>query len=144
MRIAMGADHAGYSLKEALKRWLIHAGHDVIDMGTDSDVAVDYPEYSQRVARAVAAQEVERGVLVCGSGIGMAMAANRFPAVRAAVVRTLHDAQISREHNDANVICFGARCTAEDDASALLRHWLQAPFSGGRHVRRVEKIDHRL
>lgn len=140
MNIAIGADHAGFLLKQHLMLALRALGHFVTDLGTDSAASVDYPDFAVRVAEAVAAGAAERGVLVCGSGIGMCMAANRVPGVRAAVLRSPDDARLSREHNDANIACFGERLTPAPTAEQLLALWLQTPFAGGRHVRRVEKI----
>lgn len=141
MHIAIGADHAGYPLKEQLAQWLRAAGHTVQDCGTASTDSVDYPRFAAQVAQAVQQRHAQRGVLVCGSGIGMAMAANRYAGVRAVVIRSTQDAQLSREHNDANVACFGGRITAANDAVPLLDLWLHTDFAGGRHQRRVEQMD---
>lgn len=141
MQIAIGADHAGLELKEHLRAWLERAGHAVQDVGTSSTASVDYPLFAAQVARAVRTGTAERGVLVCGSGIGMAMAANRYPGIRAAVLRVPHDAQLSREHNNANIACFGGRITAPRDAEQLLTLWLATDFAGGRHERRVQQLD---
>lgn len=141
MKIAIGCDHAGFSLKQTLKRHLSDLKHDVIDCGADSDAKSDYPIFAQEASRLVSCGKCERAVLVCGSGIGMCMAANRFSRVRAAVIRDEYDAQMSRSHNDANVACFGARLTAEGDAVHLLDVFLETPFEGGRHAARVAKIE---
>ncbi len=141
MKIAMGSDHAGLPLKEVLKSFLESENITVIDLGTNSADSVDYSDYAKQVAQAVAGREVERGVLVCGSGQGMAMAANRSKGVRAAVIRDGYDARMTREHNDANVACFGARVTPAELAKEYLKIWLTTPFEGGRHQRRVDKID---
>jgi ribose 5-phosphate isomerase B len=138
--IALGADHAGWELKEAIKSWLIEQGHLVLDFGTHSPDSVDYPDYAAQVADAVSVAKVERGVLVCGTGIGMAMAANKVPGVRAAACGDLYTARMSREHNDANVLALGARLTAADVAVEIVGVWLQTAFGDGRHRRRVEKI----
>ncbi len=138
--IALGADHAGWELKEDLKAWLIQHGHQVIDFGTHSPEAVDYPDYASQVAESVAAAKAERGVLVCGTGIGMSMTANKIAGVRAAVCGDIFTARMSREHNDANVLAMGARLTQRDTAIEILRAWLTTEFAGGRHARRVEKI----
>ncbi|PYN09482.1 MAG: ribose 5-phosphate isomerase B [Candidatus Rokuibacteriota bacterium] len=138
--IALGADHAGYSLKEKLKTWLAADGHRVIDHGTHSTDSVDYPDYAAAVAETVRAGEAERGVLVCGSGIGMAMAANKVPGVRAAVAADPTVARLSRQHNDANVLALGARLTAPGHALEVVQVWLATPFEGGRHARRVDKL----
>lgn len=141
MHIIIGTDHAGVALKDHLAATLRVDGHDVTDVGVFEPTSVDYPDITDQVARAVQAGRAERGVLVCGSGIGVAMRANRFRGVRAVVVRTPYDAEMSREHNNANVACFGARVTEPATADALLRQWLMTPFSGGRHQPRVAKID---
>ena len=138
--VALGADHAGWELKEALKAWLFDQGHQVLDFGTHSPDPVDYPDYAAQVAEAVAVAKVERGILVCGTGIGMAITANKVPGVRAATCSDLYTARMSREHNDANVLALGARITARDAAIEILDTWLSVPFAGGRHVRRVEKL----
>jgi ribose 5-phosphate isomerase B len=138
--IALGADHAGWELKEHLKAWLIHHGHQVVDFGTHSPGSVDYPDYAGQVAEAVSATRAERGVLVCGTGIGMAIAANKMPRIRAAQCSDAFSARMSREHNDANVLTLGARLTGHETAVEILRTWLEAEFAGGRHARRVEKI----
>jgi ribose 5-phosphate isomerase B len=140
MVIALGADHAGWELKEALKAWLIQSGHQILDFGTHSPDAVDYPDYALQVAEAVAAAKAERGVLVCGTGIGMAMAANKIPGVRAALCSDSFTARISREHNDANVLALGGRLTSAELGLEILQAWLSTAFAGGRHERRVTKI----
>ena len=138
--IALGADHAGYTLKEKLKTWLAADGHRVIDHGTHSTDSVDYPDYAAAVAESVRAGDAERGVLVCGSGIGMAMAANKVAGVRAAVAADADVARLARQHNDANVLALGARLTAPVHALAIVQAWLATPFEGGRHARRVDKL----
>ena len=140
MRIAVGSDHAGFELKESLKEKLLAGGHDVLDLGTDSSERVDYPEYAAKVGHAVDSGEAERGVLVCGSGIGMCMGANRFPGVRAAVLQDEYDAEMSRMHNDANVACLGARKLSADRARELVELFLKSKFEGGRHEGRVKKL----
>jgi|SRR5262245_3084801 len=138
--IAIGADHAGYTLKERLKTWLAADGHRMIDHGTHSSESVDYPDYAVAVAESVRAGDAEWGVLVCGSGIGMAMAANKVPGVRAAAAGEPGVARLSRQHNDANVLALGARLTAPARALAVVQAWLATPFEGGRHARRVDKL----
>ena len=138
--IAIGADHAGYSLKEDLKAWLVSGGHQVLDFGTQSLESVDYPDFASLVSDAVTSRAATRGVLICGTGMGMAMAANKFGGVRAAVCLDQHMARMSREHNDANVLALGARLTEGPRAREILGAWLDTPFAGGRHVRRVEKL----
>ena len=138
--IALGADHAGFQVKEALKAWLIEQGYEVVDYGIHSPESVDYPDYAAQVAEAVADQKVERGVLVCGTGIGMAITANKVAGVRAALCSDLYTARASREHNDANVLALGGRLMGPEVALDILRMWLATDFAGGRHRRRVDKI----
>ncbi len=138
--VALGADHAGWELKEALKAWLIDQGHHVLDFGTHSPDSVDYPDYALQVAEAVSVGKVERGVLVCGTGIGMAIAANKVPGVRAAPCSDLYTARMSREHNDANVLTLGGRLMGQEMALDILKVWLDTTFAGGRHGGRVDKI----
>ena len=140
MKIAIASDHAGFSLKEKLVSYLQSLGGEVLDLGPVSDSTVDYPDFAAKVAQSIKTGNVERGILVCGSGIGMCMAANRFSNVRAAVLRSEEDAKMSRLHNDANVACLGGRVTGESEAKKFLKVFLETPFEGGRHVRRVEKI----
>lgn len=139
-RLAVGADHAGWRLKDTLAALARAAGYDVTDVGTGSDDRVDYPDFAGAVARAVAAGEADFGVVVCGTGIGVAMTANKVPGVRAAVVHDTFTAYYSREHNDANVLCLGARVIGEGVAVAALAAFLGTDFGGGRHTGRVAKI----
>lgn len=142
MKIAAGADHAGYALKQAVVRRLRAQGHEVVDVGTtDAETSVDYPDYAHRVAAAVASGEVERGILVCGTGLGVCMTANRHKGVRAAPCATPYLAEMSRRHNDANILCLAGRILSEDEASAITEVWMATPFEGGRHLRRVAAID---
>jgi len=138
--VALGADHAGFPLKEYLKTWLIGRGYDVVDLGTQSAESVDYPDFAVGVGSAVTAGKADRGILVCGTGIGMAMAANKLPGVRAAACSDAFTARMSREHNDANVLALGARITSREAAIEILELWLDTDFAGGRHARRVDKI----
>jgi len=138
--VALGADHAGFPLKEDLKAWLIGQGYDVVDLGTQSAESVDYPDFAVGVGSAVTAGKADRGILVCGTGIGMAMAANKLPGVRAAACSDAFTARMSREHNDANVLALGARITSREAAIEILELWLETEFAGGRHARRVDKI----
>ena len=138
--VGLGADHAGFPLKEALKAWLIAHGYDVVDLGTQSSESVDYPDYAAAVGAAVAAGKADCGVLVCGTGIGMAMAANKLLGVRAAACSDAYTARMSREHNHANILALGARITGRDAAIEILEIWLRAEFAGARHARRVDKI----
>jgi ribose 5-phosphate isomerase B len=140
--IAVGSDHAGFAAKESVKALLKKKGYTVVDVGTGSDESCDYPDYAAKVARAVASGRAGRGVLVCGTGIGMCMTANKFRGVRAALVTDEFTAEMSRRHNDANVFCTGARVLPASRIRALLARWLDTEFeSGGRHERRVDKID---
>lgn len=137
MKIAIGSDHAGFHLKETLRTWLEQNGHEVTDCGTYSDERADYPIFGEAVADRVAAGNVDCGVLVCGSGQGICMSANKVAGVRAGVIRTSMDAEMTRSHNDANVACFGERITEPDVAVAALKVFLETPFEGGRHADRV-------
>lgn len=141
MRIAFGADHAGFALKETLKAHVAGRGHEVLDLGTRSTDSVDYPDFGRAVGEAVAAGRAERGVVVCGSGIGIAIAANKVAGIRAGVPNDLFATHLMREHNDANVIAFGARLVAPPLAEAMLDLFLETPFAGGRHERRVKKLN---
>lgn len=141
MRIAIGSDHAGFDQKERLRQHLMDDGHEVSDMGTFSDESVDYPDYALAVARAVAKGEAERGVLVCGTGIGMSIAANKIVGVRAANVTVPQIAALARQHNNANVITVSGRFVSLEDNEDIIDSFLAAEFEAGRHERRVEKID---
>ena len=141
MRIAVGSDHAGFPLKRALVVHLEAGGHDVVDLGTHGTEAVDYPDYGAAVGRCVARSEADLGVCVCGSGIGIAIAANKIAGVRAATVHDVTSAHLAREHNDANVVCFGERLIGYEVARESLDAFLNASFAGGRHQPRVAKID---
>jgi len=140
MVLALGADHAGFALKEDLKSWLTARGHEVLDFGTHDSDPVDYPDFGAPVAHAVMVGRADRGLLVCGTGIGMAMVANRVPGVRAAACGDRQAARLSREHNDANVLALGARLTPAATAIEIVETWLATPFEGGRHCRRLEKL----
>ena len=138
--IAVASDHAGFDLKEILKRDLQEAGLEVLDLGTHSTASVDYPDFGQAMAETIAAGKVERGVIVCGTGIGISIAANRNPKVRAALVHDVTSARLTREHNDANVIAFGQRLIGTEVAREALKVFLDTPFEGGRHANRVAKL----
>jgi len=138
--IAVASDHAGFDLKEILKRDLQEAGLEVLDLGTNSTQSVDYPDFGTAMADAVASGKAERGVLVCGTGIGISMAANRNPKVRAALVHDVTSARLSRMHNDANVVAFGQRLIGTETAREALRVFLGTEFEGGRHANRVAKL----
>jgi len=140
MKIALGADHAGYQLKDQIKQHLEQQGISVRDEGTSSPESVDYPDYARAVAHDVSEHRSDLGILVCGSGIGMAITANKVDGIRAANVSTEYEAQMSREHNNANVLALGARILNADEAFRIVDKWLATPFAGGRHERRVEKI----
>jgi ribose 5-phosphate isomerase B len=140
--IALASDHAGLELKRTLKAELSAMQCNVLDLGIDDDQPVDYPDMGYRVANALRDGRAKRGVLICGSGIGISIAANRFPEVRAALVHDVHGARLSRQHNDANVICFGGRVIESDVARECLRVFLETDFEGGRHRQRVEKLTH--
>ena len=147
MRIALGADHAGVQLKADIKKFLDERGVPYTDFGTNTTDSVDYPDFAETVARAVADGSHDRGLLFCGSGIGMAMAANKVPGIRAASVVDEVSTRLSREHNDANVLALGERLTPVETARQLVTTFLDTPFGGGRHQRRVDKIsalDHSL
>lgn len=141
MLVALGADHAGFELKEAIKRLLDARGVAWHDAGTSSTTSVDYPDYAAKVAAAVASGTADRGILVCGSGIGMAIAANRVRGVRAAPLVDVPQTVLAREHNDVNVLTLGARRTSEPEAERIVTAFLDTPFAGGRHAARVQKLD---
>jgi ribose 5-phosphate isomerase B len=141
MRIAVGSDHAGFALKQMLADHLRAGGHDVVDCGTHSEERVDYPDFGAAVGRAVAGGDAEAGVCVCGSGIGIAIAANKIAGIRAATVHDVTSARLSRQHNDANVICLGERLVGPEVARDAVDAWLGAAFEGGRHTGRVAKLD---
>jgi ribose 5-phosphate isomerase B len=140
MRIALASDHAGYTEKERLKALLADLGIEFDDLGTVSEESVDYPDYARKVAEQVAEGRVEQGLLVCGSGTGMAITANKVPGVRAAVAWSEETARLARQHNDANVLAIGARTTPSGDIPKIVRAWFETEFEGGRHAARVEKI----
>jgi ribose 5-phosphate isomerase B len=144
MRIALSADHAGYELKDSLATWLREAGHEAVDLGTNGPDSVDYPDFGTALAHAIEHGDAERGIAVCGSGIGISIAVNRNPACRCARVDDPLSARLAREHNDANVIAFGARLIGPDMAKACVLAFLGTEFSGGRHQRRVDKLSHIL
>ncbi len=139
--IAIGSDHGGFHLKEKVKAYLMEKGYKVLDMGTESEASVDYPDYAEKVAKAVQAGEVDLGILICGTGIGMAITANKIPGVRAAVVHDAYTAEMSRRHNNANVITFGGRVVGLGVAFSIVDAWLRNRFEGGRHARRLGKIE---
>ena len=140
MKIAMGADHGGFSLKETIKQHLEEQGHEILDLGTYDTASCHYPVYAEKVARAVAAGQAERGILVCGTGIGMSIAANKIPGIRAAAVSDCFTAQATREHNDANILCLGERTVGPGLAMRIVDTYLAAQFQGGRHQTRLDMI----
>ena len=144
MRIALAADHAGFPLKEELGSWLREQGHELLDLGTNSSDSVDYPDFGSRLARAIASGEAERGIAVCGSGIGISIAINREPRCRCARVDDPLSAALAREHNDANVLALGARLIGPDMAKACVSAFLGTDFAGGRHQRRVDQLSQEL
>jgi ribose 5-phosphate isomerase B len=139
--IPIASDHAGFEMKQAMARTLRELGYDVQDLGTTSEQSVDYPDFAHPLAREVSDGKVHRGVLLCGTGLGMSYVANRYPHVRAAVAWTPEVAALARKHNDANVLVLPARLLTDAEGREILKTWLDTPFEGGRHERRVEKIE---
>jgi ribose 5-phosphate isomerase B len=140
MKVAIGSDHRGFETKQRLRLLLTKLGHEVVDVGPASRDSVDYPDFAFLVARAVGSGQVERGILICGTGIGMCIAANKVSGVRAAPCHDCVTAEMSRRHNDANILCLSADMLGEELIDQMVRIWLECPFEGGRHARRVEKI----
>ncbi|MCX7988894.1 MAG: ribose 5-phosphate isomerase B [Thermodesulfovibrio sp.] len=141
MKIAIGADHAGYELKGIITKFIEEIGYEVIDMGTGTSCSVDYPDYAEAVAKAVSEGIYERGILICGTGIGMSIVANKFKNVRAALCNDLFTAKMSRLHNDANILCMGARVIGTGLAKEIVKTWLTTNFEGDRHLKRLEKLN---
>jgi len=141
MRIAIGADHGGYELKQQIAEFLIAQGYEINDLGTHSLESVDYPDFAELVARAVARDEAERGIVICGTGIGVSMSANKVRGIRAALCTDCYMARMAREHNDAQVLCLGARVLGVGSALEIVQVFLSNEFQGGRHARRVGKIN---
>ncbi len=139
--IPIGSDHAGFEMKQHLAKALARMGYDVEDLGTHSLESTDYADYAHPVAREVSSGEAKRGILLCGTGLGMSYAANRWPHVRAAVAWNPEVARLSREHNDANILVLPARCISDEEGIRILEAWLNTPFEGGRHERRIAKIE---
>ena len=140
MKIAIASDHAAFALKAELAQWLREQGHDVADLGTDGTASVDYPDFGYKLAEHVAAGNAERGIALCGTGIGISIAVNRNPAVRCALVTEPVSARLARDHNDANILALGARIVGPELAKGCIEAFLTAPFGGERHIRRVEKL----
>jgi len=141
MQIGLACDHGGFELKEELKAFLKSLGAEPIDMGTFNEDSVDYPDFGVLVAEKVSRGELERGILICGTGIGMSIVANKFPRIRAALANDLYSSRCSREHNDANILIIGGRIVGKELAKEIVKVWLETPFAGGRHQRRLEKIE---
>ena len=141
MKIGLACDHGGFELKEEIKTFLRSIEVEPVDMGTFTEDSVDYPDFGVLVAEKVSRGELERGILICGTGIGMSIIANKFPGVRAALVNDLYSSRCSREHNDSNILVMGGRILGRDLAKEIVRVWLETPFAGGRHKRRLEKIE---
>jgi len=139
-RIAIGADHAGFHAKETVKKFLQQAGYEIDDVGTWSEESVDYPDYARQVAERVASGRDQLGILACSTGMGMAITANKIPGIRAATAHDPMTARLAREHNDANVLTFGGRLVDDATAVEMIREFLNTPFAGGRHQRRIDKI----
>ena len=138
MKVAIGCDHGGLDLKDTVKSVLIELGHEIDDQGYNSSESVDYPNFANAVSSLVKDGKCERGILICGTGIGMSMAANRIPGIRAALCHEMFSARMSREHNDANILCIGARVIGQGLAAEIVRTWMTTDFAGGRHQRRIE------
>ncbi|MBI5183060.1 MAG: ribose 5-phosphate isomerase B [Nitrospinae bacterium] len=140
-RIAISADHGGFGLKEDIKRFLKEDGYNCIDLGTDSEDSVDYPDYGVKIAHAILNGEVDRGILICGTGIGMSIVVNRFSGIRGALCHDVYTARMSREHNNSNVLILGGRVIGKGLAMEIVRTWIKTKFAGGRHQRRLDKIE---
>ena len=141
MQIGLACDHGGFELKEELKAFLKSLGAEPVDIGTFNEDSVDYPDFGIRVADKISRGELGKGILICGTGIGMSIVANKFRGVRAALVNDLYSARYCREHTDANILVIGGRIVGKDLAKEIVRTWFETPFSGGRHKRRLEKIE---
>ena len=141
MKLVVGSDHAAYELKEAIKAKLISEGHEVIDVGCDSTESVDYPKYGHAVGRTVASGEAERGIAVCGSGIGISIACNKVPGIRAALCTSVEMAEMCRRHNNANVVCMGARMISQELAFDIIDTWMTTDFEAGKHLRGISEIE---
>jgi ribose 5-phosphate isomerase B len=141
MQVGLACDHGGFELKEELKTFLKTLGLEPVDMGTFNEDSVDYPDFGVRVAKKVSQGELEKGILICGTGIGMSIVANKFPRIRAALANDLYSSRCSREHNDANILIIGGRIVGKELAKEIVKVWLETPFAGGRHKKRLEKIE---
>jgi ribose 5-phosphate isomerase B len=141
MKVAIGSDHGGFDLKDAVSAAIKELGHEVIDLGVYDRTSVDYPDFAAKVAEAVVTKTCEQGVLICGTGIGMSIAANKVPGIRAALCNEVFSAQMAREHNDANILCLGARVVGPGVAQEIVRAYFSSNFAGGRHANRVAKLN---
>jgi ribose 5-phosphate isomerase B len=141
MTIAIASDHAGYKMKEMIKKFLEKNEYKVLDLGTNSEESVDYPDFAQKLAKKILEKKADQGILICGTGIGMSIAANRFKGIRAALCHHSQIARLSRQHDDANVLCLGERMIGDEVAKECTKTFLNTKFEGGRHTRRVSKID---
>jgi len=141
MKIAIGADHVGYELKKLIAAWLVDRGHEVADVGTYSDERCDYPLYGHAVAQKIVSHEADKGILICGTGVGISIAANKIAGIRAVVCSEPLSAQLAVQHNDANILAFGARIIGVEMAKCIVEHWLKAEFEGGRHIARIKAIE---
>lgn len=141
MNIAIGSDHAGYASKEGILKYLKLDNHTITDVGTYSTDSVDYPDIAQKVATLVSQKKVDRGILLCGTGIGVSIAANKFSGIRAALCNTIELAELSRRHNDANILSLGARFHTVQELIEIIKVWLNTPFEGGRHIHRINKLE---
>ncbi|WP_029551345.1 ribose 5-phosphate isomerase B [Thermocrinis jamiesonii] len=141
MKIAIGSDHAGFRLKEKIKQFLLSKGYEVLDFGTNSTDSTHYPLFAKEVAKAVQEKRADYGILICGSGIGMSITANKFPGIRAALCLNEYMARMSRMHNDANVLCLGDRVVGDELALSIVEAWLSTSFEGGRHQERIKLIE---
>lgn len=141
MQVALASDHGGFELKEELKNFLKTLGIEPVDLGTFDEDSVDYPDFGALVAGKVSRGELDRGILICGTGIGMSIVANKFPKIRAALANDLYSSRLSREHNDANILILGGRIVGKELAKEIVKVWWETPFAGGRHQKRIEKIE---
>ena len=141
MKLVIASDHGGFDLKKDIVRFLAKRGLEVVDLGTHDTESVDYPDYAEKVGTLVSGGQADAGILICGTGIGMSIMANKFKGVRAAVVHDLHTAKMAKEHNNANVLCLGGRLSKSEEAREMVRLWLDTTFEGGRHTKRLEKIE---
>ncbi|SNR83567.1 ribose 5-phosphate isomerase B [Desulfurobacterium atlanticum] len=140
MKIALASDHGGYRLKETIKKFLEEENIEYIDFGTNSEESVDYPDFALKAAESIVKEETDRGIFICGTGIGISIAANKVPGIRAALCYNIFAAEMSRRHNNANVLALGGRVIGDELAKAIVKKWLETPFDGGRHERRINKI----